>query len=124
MNTQTDISKSMESIGCVTFVLVVVPALVLVPTLLGGYVIAVLWGWFVVPTFHVAGLSYVQAAGLSLLSGYAFRNVAEIPKKDAKQYKDWNVAWKASANAVGNTVFHAAMTLALGWVIHWLTRLG
>jgi hypothetical protein len=35
---------------------------------LNGWVLSVLWGWFVVPTFSLAPLSVPQAIGLALIT--------------------------------------------------------
>jgi hypothetical protein len=41
--------------------------LMVISTILRGYVLATLWGWFVAPTFHITSLSIPVAIGMSVL---------------------------------------------------------
>lgn len=37
--------------------------------ILNGYAFAVLWGWFIVPVFHLPEIGIVQASGIGLVVG-------------------------------------------------------
>lgn len=39
-------------------------------TVFGGFVFATMWGWFISPTFGLAGLSIVKAIGVILVVRY------------------------------------------------------
>lgn len=39
-------------------------------TILRGYVLQIIWGWFVVPQFHVSPLNIPTALGIALLAGF------------------------------------------------------
>ena len=47
---------------------VVLVALAVLLAIFGGYVLTVLWGWFIVPTFHLPPLTIPVALGLSTLA--------------------------------------------------------
>ena len=57
----------------------------IVPSLLvHGYVLSILWGWFIVPQFGLPALSLASAVGVSLVTGYMSsgrRNGREIEKE-------------------------------------------
>ena len=78
-----------------------------------GYVLTVLWGWFVVPTFAVAALSIPAAAGLSMVIRFA---------------SNWGAAEKGDRGPIGDvgysiwkSTFIPAWMLFWGWVVqHWM----
>ena len=43
---------------------------VVTSTIVNGWVLSTLWGWLIVPTFHVQPLTIPAAIGLSLIAGY------------------------------------------------------
>jgi hypothetical protein len=47
-----------------------------------GYVLSVMWEWFVVPVFHAPQMSVAVAIGLSMLIGMLTRNPQEESKKE------------------------------------------
>ena len=62
----------MESIGK----FVTVTFLMVLTSIVNGYVFLKLWGWFVSPTFHVEPLILVEAIGL-----YLFINFLKMKKE-------------------------------------------
>lgn len=69
----------------VTAALVVV--FVVSATMLNGYALSVLWGWFVVPTFEtVPPLSLPAAIGIAMVVGFLTNHTA--PKKREESYDD------------------------------------
>lgn len=81
-----------------------------------GFVLSIMWGWFVVPAFHVAGLSIVLAIGVSM----AVRMITSTPSPSG--YKE-NEEKKKSA---GLRLYESAMysllyplfALAFGAIVH------
>jgi hypothetical protein len=79
-----------------------------------GYVLSVLWGWFVVPTFGMQPLALAPAIGLALVAS----SLTHQYKKDAKSEK----------SEIGETIYafslmmvQPAMLLLVGWIVkHWL----
>ncbi len=52
-------------------------------TVWGGYVLSVMWGWFIVPVFHAPVLNIPQAIGISLMSAMLAKG---RPKNDEPLY--------------------------------------
>jgi hypothetical protein len=52
-----------------------------------GYVLSVLWGWFMVPTLGLPGISLVQAIGISLIFALLTHRVQ---KEDFEEFIDEN----------------------------------
>ena len=75
----------------------------------GGYVLSVLWAWFIVTTFAVMPLGIAQAIGVSLTFGFLFRSRRPLEKDDAP---------------LNSLLFMIAMPLAMlgiGWIVkQWL----
>jgi hypothetical protein len=68
-------------------------------TCLRAWVIATLWGWYLVPAFGVPGLSLPVAFGISLITGYLIRNEDR--------------GWK---ERIASGLMMPFMVLFLGWV--------
>jgi len=50
---------------------IVVSLILTIPSyLFSGYVLMKLWSWFIVPTFSTEPISYVAAAGITLIIGF------------------------------------------------------
>jgi hypothetical protein len=95
-------TKKSDATAATIALLLVVPAY-----LLYGGVLAILWRWFVVSTFHAAPLSVAQAIGVSLVVSIV------IPS-----YPDKRSSIEILAASVGKTL----VLLAIGWVVHlWVT---
>src|SRR3989344_254836 len=56
-------------VGLVVGMLVLIGGIMVVATLLRGYVLSVLWRWFMVPTLGLPALSVAQAIGIALVVG-------------------------------------------------------
>lgn len=56
----------METLGKICFATITI----IISTLIGGYVFMKLWQWFIVTSFHVQGLSFIQSIGLSFFLNY------------------------------------------------------
>lgn len=67
-----------------------------------GYVISVLWGWFVVPVFGLPAIGLVQAYGLALVGALAF---STVPKGD-----DDGAYW-------ATILLRPWIVLVIGWVL-------
>ncbi len=79
---------------------------ILVPlVLVRAWVIAVLWGWYVVPAFGLAPLRLVYAFGLSLLLTFV------LPPKDKNDDGFWI--------NIGNAMMRVVVVLGMGWIGSW-----
>lgn len=88
-----------------------VGALLAGSAILSGWVLTVLWGWFVVPTFHVQQLGVVPAIGLSLLVGYlteTHQDVEEVKRSQAERWTRLAVL----------AVVRPGLVLGFAWVVH------
>jgi hypothetical protein len=84
-------NKSIESDTILTCCLaaLLVPILLVASSLLRGWALSVLWGWFVVPFFHLPPLSIVLAIGLGLVVGMFKGNTnTDIYNKETNK-TDW-----------------------------------
>jgi len=78
--------------------------------LLRGYVLSVLWQWFVVRTFHAPPLAIPVALGISTLFGYLNADMKPQPKDD-----------RSSALLATIAVVQALVALGLGWVFYYFS---
>jgi uncharacterized membrane protein len=74
---------------------------------LEGYVLSVLWGWFVVPVFGLPALSIPFAMGLALVVGLLTTNTRGDEAKDPD--KKWT--------PMGVMVMRPAFVLLVGWIV-------
>lgn len=79
-------------------------------TVLNGYVLTNLWNWFVVDTFNAPSLALSEAIGVVLVVSFLTRDDAAHSEND----KDIsNAVIKASALAVTRPI----LALLMGWII-------
>lgn len=84
--------------------------LLVAATMWRGYVIAVLWSWFVVPTFKAPLLSIPAAIGVALVLNFATTSVNELKKSEMSDGERW----------VKSAMF-PALALFFGWIVqHWM----
>lgn len=74
-------SSTKGSIGGAIALLLSIPFL----SILHGWVLTMLWRWFVVPTFHVPELAIIPAIGLGLVVGM-FMPEIPVQKKEDEDY--------------------------------------
>jgi len=103
------------------FVLVVGAA----SSLLWAYVVGELWGWFVLPTFHLAVPSFVMLLGLDQFSqlvrrtvanhihtGTRFGRIEQLLTKQDPERLNWAETIRSSLTGL--------MTTLLAWFFGWL----
>jgi hypothetical protein len=84
-------------------------------TLMGGLVLSVLWGWFVVPALHASAITIPQAIGLSLVVGMLTRGLVRDDKSE-----------KNKDTSIGESLFTAfciatippLFALGIGAIVH------
>lgn len=87
--------------------------LLVVGLLLAGWVLSILWGWFVVPIFNVENLTIVQAIGLSLV----FDLFASGLKAETVDEKDpIDKMLKSAVRVILTPLFF----LFIGWIVQGL----
>lgn len=99
-------AASLTLIGAFAFIVATIAA----AAALKGWVLTVLWGWFVVPVFHLPQLSLPAAIGLSAIVGYLTReNVDAVAPVRTRKQKLGRAAfvWSGPFAALG-----------FGWIVH------
>jgi len=94
----------MESFGKFCYAMI----LLVLTTMIGGYVFLKLYEWFVVTTFHAPAITITQAIGLMLFIGYIKpKSTTKGEKFDAKKFTVWFI----------EMVGMAALVLGIGYLI-------
>lgn len=85
--------------------------LLIFSSIFNGYALSVLWGWFVVPTFHLPTLSLVQAIGLAMILTYLTYQHVDAKKGDES-------FGEMMAKAFPLTLIRPSFALLFGYVLH------
>lgn len=88
--------------------LILLPAVV-ISTAWSGYVLSILWGWFIVPVFHLPALSIAQAVGMAIVIGMVTRDL-NVKREDQDM-----------ASAISVPLVYNLLMLVIGWVVHQFT---
>jgi len=75
-----------------------------------GYVLSVLWGWFIVPVFHLPVLSIATAIGLCLI--ITFLTHQPNSKDDSE-----DSAWDSFTSSIRIAFLGPLMALFAGWIL-------
>ena len=87
--------------------MVLAPAIMLIGSLIGGYTVATLWGWFIAPIFGLKELSIVQAIGLSLVVTYmTYQTAPEDTESTSTKLK------------IAKELLRPVFALMIGYVVH------
>ena len=78
-----------------------------------GYVLMMLWAWFVVPTFNLSDLVLTQAMGLALLVSFLTYQM------DADKKPEEDVAFTERViRTLVNAALAPLLALVIGWCVH------
>lgn len=80
-------------------------------TIINGYVLSVLWMWFIVPTFDAPALGIVSAIGVAIVASYLTYQT-HGHEKDKRSLSD---LIKEGAEMV---LLKPSIALSFGWVAH------
>ena len=83
--------------------------IVIISTIIKGFVLVKLWGWFIIPVFNAPVLSVPYAIGLSLLVNYI------TPTEESKE-EDEELASKF-LKLGAKAVIAPLIVLLFGWVV-------
>jgi hypothetical protein len=75
-----------------------------------GYVLSVLWGWFISATFHIPELGIPAAIGLSMVVRYS--TYQQVPADKAK------TGTERAIEAIVIAFVNPALALGFGWIVH------
>lgn len=88
-----------------------VVALLVVSALLRGYVLSILWGWFMVPTLGLPQLSVVQAIGIAIVVSFLTHQVNDYEEKE-------RTGGEKITRAVAMAVLIPFFALLFGYIAH------
>jgi len=84
---------------------------IILSIILKGWVLSILWSWFIVPTLGLPILSIPIAIGISIVVGLL-----------THQYNDFNTTDTKMSELIGKSIGHSIigplLTLFVGWVVH------
>lgn len=95
-------------------VLVAALTLLAFGALWSGYVLTILWSWFVVPVFALPALALAPAIGLALVAGYLTHQYVPNLKAEGSE-------WDKVGHVLTHTTVRPMFALFIGWVVqHWM----
>lgn len=77
-----------------------------------GYVLTILWAWFIVPVFHLPVLGVVAAIGISLVVTFLTFQFPEPNPEDNRSVGE------KTAHSIVMSLVWPAIALLSGWVYH------
>lgn len=86
--------------------------LIVVGSVLGGYVLSVLWRWFVSSTFCVPNISIVEAIGITLIINFFIRPAEHYKNEEATS------GIYGFLKAAILVMLYPLFALFIGWIIH------
>jgi hypothetical protein len=90
--------------------------------LVDGFVVWMLWGWFITPAFPaVPDIGIWEAAGISLLVG--FLTIQHNPSLDKPKEETREAAFERAWPHVKWQVEVIMITLIAGYLVHWMVPL-
>lgn len=105
--TESKPNRGWEIVGKVTTVLVSI----VLTAILRGFVLSILWGWFVEP-LGVAAINIAEAIGLATILGMLLQREPD-PELDKLPF------WRRYVAAFTVTVVGAIFALGIGWIVHF-----
>ncbi len=91
---------------------VLAPLTIIVNALLSGWILSVLWGWFIIPVFHLPALTIPYAIGISIVAGLL-----------THQYQDRNTKNKSAEERITDVLMVSIIDPLLVLVIAWVVKL-
>jgi hypothetical protein len=87
-----------------------IPLLIALSSIFNGYALKVLWGWFIVPVFHLPQLSIPSAIGIALVVGYLTKQSSDCETK-----KREGVA--TILYPILEAILKPSIALCIGWIV-------
>lgn len=91
-------------------VLLAMFGLIAVGYIWSGYILKILWGWFIVPIFGMPALQLAPAIGLAIVVGYLTHQYIPKVKKEGNSLDQM---W----HGLGYMALRPAMALLVGWIV-------
>ena len=103
--------------GAVLGRVVSVVFLMIFASIFNGYVLSVLWGWFVVPTFAAPTLGVVPAIGIALVVGYMTHQMRDKIFRDEDKKEEPKFR-QIMARGTAFAILKPLNALFFGWIVH------
>jgi len=105
------VNHNMKIIG----IIITAVSTIVIGAIWRGYVLSVLWTWFIVATFGAQPIGIAAAIGIALLWGFLCANHAK--EKD----DSGDTAVKKFIAGIAEMILAPAFSLFVGWIVkHWL----
>lgn len=98
--------------SCIGTIALVVLALV-VGTIMNGWALSMLWGWFIMPIFAAPSLSVVQAIGVAMVVSFLTSGLQSETYK-SKDFTD------LIGQFAGKAIIYPIVVVAIGWLVSGL----
>lgn len=76
-----------------------------------GFILSVLWGWFIVPVFGLPALPVVAAIGINLVISFLTYQPIESKSENGD-------AMSAIGKAINAGILYPTIILFMGWIVH------
>lgn len=87
-------------------------ALLVVSSIFNGYVLSVLWGWFIIPVFNLPELTVVPAIGIAMVVSYLTYQYNESDESDDKIFGE------KIGKLIVMAILRPLLVLFFGWIVH------
>lgn len=91
----------------IVLMIIGVLALAAISSIINGYALSVLWGWFVAPTFELPTLGIAQAIGIALVVTFLTHQYTD---EDDKEFSE------KIGHAISASVLKPLIYLLIGWI--------
>lgn len=86
-------------------------AFIIVSAIFGGWVLTILWKWFIVSTFNAPALGIAQGIGLSLTIGFLTNKYKPTESQSKKSFSE-----NLTEGLIG-AVIQPSLVLLFGWIV-------
>jgi len=103
--------KDETAVGLLAIIGVIcgIPVLIILLSLLDGWVLVRMWRWFIVSTFHLPELPIWTAIGMTLIVHFL------LPSRNGKETRKF-------AEILTTNIFGTIFAFGFAALIHWLSR--
>jgi hypothetical protein len=110
-------NDSYKTFAACLLVILLIPFLTVYSYLVNGYVLSMLWGWFIVTTFHLQPLTIVESIGLAMVVGFLTSRPVYKTEEDKR-----TTTQKVSDFITA--LLSPFLVLFIGWLIYtfWFVR--
>src|SRR5690606_38361726 len=101
-----------DGCGLSLLAMLAIPLVMIFSSVAYGFVLSVLWGWFIVPVFEIPDISILQAIGLSMVVGFLTYQHIESDKKSDRSLTESVIYMLMLA------IIRPAIVLFIGYIVH------